>query len=198
MSKIGIMGGTFNPIHNGHISLAKAALDELELDKVWFMPSKNPPHKSHKDIASEYHRVNMIELAIKEYKEFEISKVELEREGITYTSDTLTYLNDNYPDDEFFFIMGADSLINIEKWHYPELLFKLTTFAVAARDDVDVNELNNMCRYLANKYTDVRIKVLNMGKINASSSQIRLDEAFHNIINPKVSEYIKSNGLYDY
>ena len=197
MSKIGIMGGTFNPIHNGHISLAKAALDELGLDKVWFMPSKNPPHKSHKDIASEYHRVNMIKLAIKEYKEFEISKVELEREGITYTSDTLTYLHDSYPNDEFFFIMGADSLINIEKWHCPELLFKLTTFAVASRDDVDINELNNMCNYLASKYNYVRIKVLNMDKINASSSQVRLDEAFHNVINPKVSEYIKSNGLYD-
>ena len=142
MSRIGIMGGTFNPIHNGHIKLALTAYKELQLDKVWFMPSKNPPHKKKNDIASDYHRVNMIKLAIESYKDFELSEVELKLEGINYTADSLLYLKERYPLDEFFFILGADSLINIEKWYKPEQLFKLTSFVVASRDDVNNNELS--------------------------------------------------------
>ena len=160
------------------------------------MPSKNPPHKSKKDIASDYHRVNMIKLAIEKYKDFELSRIELERAGTTYTSDTLTYLKEKYPNDSFFFILGADSLLNIEKWHCPDILFKLTTFAVASRDDVDILELNKTCDYLINKYNNARIRILNMDKVDVSSSQIRADGALCNAIDPKVYEYIKVNNIY--
>ena len=129
--RIGILGGTFNPIHLGHIELARTAYRELNLDKVWFMPSKNPPHKDNDSIASETDRVNMINLAIQDYDYFEVSDIELKREGITYTSDTLEYLQEKYSEDTFYFIIGADSLINIEKWHRPDMLFRLTTFVVA-------------------------------------------------------------------
>ena len=106
MARIGIMGGTFNPIHNGHIKLADTAYKELSLDKIWFMPSKIPPHKDNSTIVDEQHRVNMINLAISDYDYFELSELELKREGTTYTSQTLEYLSEYYPDDIFYFIIG--------------------------------------------------------------------------------------------
>ncbi|MBE5935649.1 MAG: nicotinate-nucleotide adenylyltransferase [Lachnospiraceae bacterium] len=201
MSRIGIMGGTFNPIHNGHIKLAKTAYKQLNLDKVWFMPSKNPPHKKNNNIASENHRVNMIKLAIDLYKEFELSEVELQRDGTTYTVDTLAYLKEMYPDDEFFFILGADSLINIEQWYKPEVLFSLTHFVVASRDDVNKSELYTHCEYLKNKYTNVNISILNMDKIKVSSTELRkiyrdYNHKHHNI-DSKVYKYIMDNKVYN-
>ena len=201
MSKIGIMGGTFNPIHNGHIKLATAAMKELGLDKVWFMPSKNPPHKLNKNIASEEHRVAMIQLAIKSYVDFELSTLELHREGTTYTSDTLEELHKLYPEDKFYFIIGADSLVNIEKWHKPEVLFKLTTFVVASRDNVDKDILSQHCKYLESKYEDVDIKVLNMNKISVSSTELRskcsiyIDGKLDNM-DQNVYRYIMSHDIY--
>ena len=201
LSKIGIMGGTFNPIHNGHIKLAYTAYNEIGLDKIWFMPSKNPPHKKSNDIASDYHRVNMIKLAIKAYKEFEISEIELKREGITYTVDTLVYLKEKYPQDDFYFILGADSLINIEKWYKPEQLFKLTNFIVASRDDVNYKDLSNHCMYLNGKYDNVNIHIINMKKINVSSTELRknhrdYNNVKHDIVDQNVYNYIIDNNVY--
>ncbi len=122
-SKIGIMGGTFNPIHFAHLILAESAYEELNLDKILFMPSKKPPHKLNESIESDEHRIQMIQLAIKSNPHFDLSCVELEREGITYTADTLEELNRNYPQDEFYFIIGADSLFQIEDWWHPEQIF---------------------------------------------------------------------------
>ena len=201
MSRIGIMGGTFNPIHKGHIKLAYAAYKELKLNKVWFMPSKNPPHKKKNDIASDYHRVNMIKLAIESYKEFELSEVELQREGTTYTADTLSYLKEIYPEHEFYFILGADSLINIEKWYKPEKLFELTSFIVASRDDVDKKDLDYHMEYLQNKYNNVKINILNMDKIKVSSTELRkkyrdYKNIRNDIIDEKVHQYIKEYEVF--
>lgn len=202
MSRIGIMGGTFNPVHKGHIKLALSAYTELKLNKVWFMPSKNPPHKKKNDIASDYHRVNMIKLAIESYDEFELSEVELQREGTTYTADTLLYLKEKYPEHEFFFIMGADSLINIEKWYKPDKLFELTSFIVSSRDDIDKIDLDTHIDYLKNKYKNVKIYILNMNKIKVSSTELRktyrdYKNISNDIMDDKVNKYIKENRVYE-
>mgnify|MGYP003294549643 CR=1 FL=1 len=201
MAKIGILGGTFNPIHLGHIELAKQAYQELNLDVVWFMPSKNPPHKDNYQIISEKDRTAMVELAIADYKFFKTSDIELKREGITYTSYTLEYLHQNYSENEYYFIVGADSIFNIESWNRPKVLFKLATFVVACRDNVDYNELEKHCNYLQLKYNG-QISIIHMDKVDISSSFIR-DNIKHNTIfdfnkclDKKVYDYIKVNKLY--
>ena len=110
MNKIGILGGTFNPIHTVHLQMAGAACNQYDLDEVWFMPSNHPPHKEESDIVSNEHRQRMIQFAISCCKKFRFSDFEYSRPGTTYTSDTLSLLHESYPDTQFYFIMGEDSL----------------------------------------------------------------------------------------
>lgn len=202
MARIGIMGGTFNPIHNGHIRLADTAYKEFNLDRVWFMPSKIPPHKDNSTIVDEQHRVKMISLAIKDYDYFTLSELELKRDGITYTSQTLEYLSEYYPDHIFYFIIGSDSLYNLESWNRPEVLFRLAHFAVACRDDIEYKQLTEQCRYLQLKY-GANIDIIYMDKIDISSSFIREKYAcniqftdYNKYVDERVNNYIISNELY--
>ena len=202
MAKIGILGGTFNPIHLGHIKLAQTAYDELKLDTIWFMPSKKPPHKDNNNIVSEKHRVNMIKLAIDKYNYFEVSTIELERVGTTYTSYTLEYLHNTLSDNQYYFIVGADSIYNIETWNRPEVLFKLANFVVAIRDNVNIDDLKEQCDYLVKKY-NANINIVHMNKIDISSSYIRQqynDNMYNweyiNYIDSCVNDYIINNKLY--
>lgn len=202
MAKIGILGGTFNPIHLGHIQLAKTAYSELSLDTIWFMPSKNPPHKDNKQVICEKNRVDMIRLTISKYREFELSTIELERSGTTYTSHTLEYLHKNFPKDEYYFIVGADSIYNIESWNRPHILFKLAHFVVAIRDNIDIIQLKKQCAYLSEKYSTA-INVIHMDKLDISSSYIRQQYAnnyeydYTKYIEKSVHEYIIGEGLYN-
>ena len=150
MKKIGIMGGTFNPIHAGHIEIADAAYKQFELDEVWFMPNHIPAYKSDKDIISGEHRLNMISLAIKDYSYFKTSDFELKREGKTYSYETFTLLKDEFPDACFYFIMGADSLFYFDKWVHPEIIIDKTDILVASRDENGVNEIRKYCNLLKN------------------------------------------------
>ena len=202
MARIGIMGGTFNPIHNGHIRLADTAYKEFNLDRVWFMPSKIPPHKDYSTIVDEQHRVNMISLAIKDYDYFTLSELELKRDGITYTSQTLEYLSTEYTDDTFYFIIGSDSLYDLESWNRPHVLFKLAHFVVACRDDIGYKQLDEQCRYLRLKYGAI-IDIIHMDKIDISSSFIREKYAcniqftdYNKYVDERVNNYIISNELY--
>ncbi|MGB8453859.1 MAG: nicotinate-nucleotide adenylyltransferase [Anaerocolumna sp.] len=199
MSKIGIMGGTFNPIHFAHLILAESAYEELNLDKVFFMPSKNPPHKLNESILSDEHRVRMIQLAIKDNPHFDLSCMELERDGITYTADTLEELNKNYPHDEFYFIMGADSLFQIEDWWKTEQIFQLTHIVAALRDHATRQEIINRINHLTDLF-EARIHLLSTPNMDISSKMLR-----QNIKNGKtiryyvpdlVIHYIKEHDLY--
>ncbi len=195
--KYGILGGTFNPIHNGHIELAKHALSEYSLEKVLIMPSHVPPHKSGQVITSGKKRSDMVKLAIQGCAGLEYSGVELEREGITYTSDTLTYLNASQ--ESTYFIIGADSLINIERWHCPEIIMNLCTLIVANRDRHNNDELKAFISRLTAKY-NARIDILHISDIPISSSQIRYNItnniSVDGMIDSKVYDYIRQNNLY--
>jgi nicotinate-nucleotide adenylyltransferase len=133
LSRIGILGGTFDPPHNGHIAIAKAAVKGLKLDKVIFIPAKIPPHKMRQAMASPADRANMLKLAIIGQSGFEISDLELQRQGPSFTADTLQELHQIYPNDELILLIGADNISEIETWHQPENIFALATLAAANR-----------------------------------------------------------------
>lgn len=200
MKKVGIMGGTFNPIHNGHLFLAENAYEQVGMDEILFMPSKNPPHKLNLDLVSDQHRTNMVKLAIEDNPHFKISTMELEREGITYTADTLSILTRDNPDTEFYFIEGADSLMTMKYWMKPQTVFDLCTIVVAGRDDVDFVKLNNEAKYYQKKY-QAKVLILKMPTIQIASANIRdrIAEAksirYH--VPEVVLQYIKKHKLYD-
>ena len=123
MKKIGILGGTFNPIHHGHLILGQAAKEEFGLDEILVMPTKNPAYKTISGGVSEKNRVDMIKLAIRDFPYFKFSDIELKREGTTYTVDTLRELTKQDTDCRYYFIMGADSLYQIETWKDPGQIF---------------------------------------------------------------------------
>jgi len=199
MKKVGIMGGTFNPIHYGHLFMAESAYEQLGLDKVLFIPTKNPPHKLIPSTITQEQRVMMLSLAIRDNPHFELSLMELEREGMTYTADTLKILTDENPDTEYYFIAGADSLMQLHSWRNPENIFKLCTLAVAGRDDLDKETLNMQANKLAAAY-NARIVFIDMPAIHISSSEIRARVAagrsIKYYVHDEVIKYIEENQLY--
>ena len=123
MGKIGVFGGTFNPVHNGHIQLALSAQKEYALDEVWFLPNGNPPHKMGEKIeASREQRKEMLSLAIKKYRQFRVEDYELWREEPSYSCETMEFLKKRCPDFQYYFLIGADSLFSLRNWRNPEKL----------------------------------------------------------------------------
>lgn len=199
MKKIGIMGGTFNPVHNGHLFLAESAWEQAELDKIVFMPTKNPPHKDNREIISQQHRMEMVRLAIEGNPHFELSAMELEREGVTYTADTLSILTKENPDTKYYFIIGADSLFMMQEWHTPRAIFNLSTILVAGRDRVPAKQMNGQIKLFEDAY-DANIILLDMPAIELSSVAIRKrvseNKTIRYYVPDKVMDYIRKNELY--
>jgi len=134
-NKIGVLGGTFDPIHDGHLRLAEAVYHDLALDKVLFVPAGEPPHKRGRSITPSYHRAKMAELALEEYPHFEMSRVDLDRPGPHYSVDMVARLRADYQISahDCFFIIGADSLMDLPTWRAPQQLLNLCRLAVAHR-----------------------------------------------------------------
>jgi nicotinate-nucleotide adenylyltransferase len=197
--KIGIMGGTFNPIHIAHLILAERAFDVLELDKILIMPSKKPPHKRNENIASDEHRVNMIKLAIEDNPHFEFSGMELEREGLTYTADTLEELTSKHPNNDYYFILGADSLLQIEQWYKPDIILGLSQIVAFGRNHLPEQRLFDQVEHLTNKFK-ARIHFLSIPNMDISSKMIR-DMIYHKnsiryYVPQPVIQYILDHYLY--
>lgn len=131
--KAGLLGGTFNPVHLGHLRAAEEIREILALDKIYFIPAYIPPHKGSEEIISPKDRLTMLELAILENPFFEISDVELKRGGVSYTIDTLRYFSSNFPEFEFYFIVGNDLFVEIDTWKDFEQLFEVSNFTVITR-----------------------------------------------------------------
>ena len=191
--KIGILGGTFNPIHNGHLMLAKEAYEQHNLDKVWIMVSPNPPHKAGTTIVDVTHRNNMVKVAIEPYSFMELSTYEQRREGYIYTAETLTLLKKDYPENEYYFIIGGDSLENIEKWYHPEIVLANCILLAAGRDDFFNEALISRINELNEKY-NADIRMVKMQPMDVSSTEIRAGE--FDDIPDSVRKYIKENQLY--
>ena len=198
--KIGIMGGTFDPIHKGHLMLGEYAQKLYELDEVWFMPNGNPPHKLNSNIESQTnHRVEMVKLAIEGHKGFHIQLYEVERKEVNYSYLTMQHFNESFPEDEFYFIIGADSLFAFETWKHPEILVKTCKILAAYRDGKNTAEMKEQIRYLDEKY-DAEISLLNTPDVDVSSSEIRRmiknNEDISELIPDSVLSYIQLNNLF--
>lgn len=196
--KIGILGGTFDPPHNGHLQLAEAALRQLQLAQIVFMPAKQPPHKLDDPISPLNTRVALLERALRGKPAFVISLLEAERAGPSYTVDTLRQLHHDMPARaEIFFIMGMDSLQNLPTWHQPRDIVKLCKLAVLKRPGyfADLNALEE-------KIPGIKRAVVfvNAPEINISASDIRArasrGEPIDKFVPRAVAEYIAQHHLY--
>lgn len=195
--KIGIMGGSFDPVHNAHIKLALYAYKELQLDKVIFIPAYIQPFKKDKKVTDEAHRMSMLKLGLMEYPYFEISDIEITLQGNSYTARTLTELSKEYSD--MVFIMGADSYMSLERWYHPEIIFEKAEIACAVRDDQDLELLRAKSHEYEAKFNGVT-HFLNMPRTDISSTEIREkvanDEDMGDLLPSKVLDYIKEHNLY--
>ena len=189
--KTGIIGGTFNPIHMGHLILAENAYNTLGLDKVVFMPTGRSYLKDPSAILPAPDRIELIREAIRDNDHFEISEYETNKSGNTYTCETLSELNAQYPEEEFYFIIGEDSVYNIESWREPQTIFDNCILVVAPRDHEPDDKLIGIKEYLTDKY-GARIVLLDAPDIDISSSMIR-----KRIKEKKTIRYYVSDGVRD-
>ncbi|TPR14035.1 nicotinate-nucleotide adenylyltransferase [Apilactobacillus timberlakei] len=186
--KIGILGGTFNPIHNGHLFIAEQVRTKLNLDKVLFMPDYIPPHIDQKSAISSVDRVNMVNLAIKDNHNFGILMDEIDRKGKSYTYDTMNALLRNNPNSDYYFIIGGDMVHYLPKWYKIDELTKIIKFVGIQRGKYDNNS----------KYSIIK---LNVHKLDISSTLIRNSikdgQSVRYLIPDEVLQYIKEHHIYE-
>lgn len=199
MSKIGIMGGTFNPIHYGHLLIAENALDQLGLDKVRFLPNGTPPHKHGNEIIEAVHRLHMVELAIDGRDGFVIDDSEITCDDISYTYLTMERLKQNHPENEYYLIMGGDSLYEFSTWKYPERICRCAILSAAVRDEYQMQQLQTVAIELTKKM-NAHITFIQTPNFSVSSSEIRSriarGQSIRYQLPDSVIEYIKKNNLY--
>lgn len=200
MALIGIMGGTFDPIHNGHLLLGRQAYEEYGLDEIWYMPSGQPPHKKGRRITPAEDRCAMVRLAIAGDPRFCLSEFETSREGNTYTAQTLKLLYEAYPEHTFFFIIGADSLYEIERWYHPEEVLALVPILVAEREyPHDHPTMDQQIAYLSEKYI-CNIRKLHCQEMDVASADLRRalknGETIRHFVPEAVEAYIHTHHLY--
>ena len=198
--KVGIMGGTFDPVHIGHLLLGEFAYEEFGLDEIWFLPNGNPPHKETADTGTSLeHRIEMIRKAIEGVPHFRLNLHEANTEEHSYTYQTMQEFNQMFPEHEFYFILGADSLFSIEQWKYFREIFPTCTILAAMRDDKDAREMQRQILYLTEKY-GARIRLLQAPLLEISSTVIRdrasRDLGVRYMVPDSVAEYIRTNHLY--
>lgn len=199
IQKIGIMGGTFNPIHNGHLLMAEYAREELDLNQVLFLPTGHSPHKLEQQITEASMRCDMIELAIQDNPFFKLDLTEVKEERISYTYLTLPLLKKKHPNAELYFILGADSLFDLEDWKKPEEILSTCNILAAYREDKREKDFQKQIDYLNKKY-HAHIYPLHMPSFDVSSSnirnRIREHRSIHYLVPKEVEHYIRKTGLY--
>jgi len=197
--KIGIIGGTFDPIHIGHLLLAQTALSQEKLDGIMFLPSGQSYMKIENDVSESFHRLQMVKLAITDNPYFFVSEMEINRTGNTYTCDTLEQIKQENPLNESFFIMGADCLFMIENWKNPQMIFDNCTILTAVRNGIDSSLIQGRCNYLTIKYR-AKIRLLSFPETAISSTEIKQlikdGKSIRYMVPDSVRKYIEDNGLY--
>ena len=197
--KTGLIGGTFNPVHYGHLFLAEQAMEYCDLDQVLFIPSGISYMKNVREIAGAEDRLQMVRLATADHPDFHVSSVETDRPGASYTCETLLTLSEEYTDTGFYFLVGADNLFSIEKWKDPAEIFRRCTLVAAFRGDEDRSALEEKARELRSRY-QAEIILLPKRRIDISSTEIRQriseKKSIRYMVPEPVRNYITEHGLY--
>lgn len=196
--KIAIFGGTFNPVHNGHIHICLQCQKKFRFDQILLIPTNIPPHKSAVDLASNEDRFEMLRLATKENPLFCVSDIEYRLSGTSYTYHTIQQLKKENQNDSYYLIVGSDMLRMFDKWYRYQDILKEVTLLVGAREQSEYNELMKIKK---NDYSDSeKIQIINIDVLELSSTEIRKDIkkgiSIERLVHPDVQQYIYSHNLY--
>lgn len=192
--KIGILGGSFDPIHNGHLNMALKSYEQYDLDEVWLIPNGNAPHKDSDKMADASHRLAMCQLVAAEYPFLKTCDIEIVSEEYSYTYITVTKLKEQYPEYEFYFIMGADSLDYFEKWRKPEIIASVCKILVINRDEFSEEDMKEKIRKI-NEVFLADISIVHCQKVDVSSTELR-HRLNKDAVLPAVYNYICEHDLY--
>lgn len=188
--KIGLLGGTFDPPHHGHLLIAEQARERCQLDEIWFMPTKTPPHKEESKYSKDQDRLEMVRRAIESNPYFHLSLVEFERTGPSYTIDTIKKLIERFPDREFYFIIGGDMIEYLPKWKQIDELIRLITFIGVRRPG-----------YGSSTFYDDKVWMIDVPQLEISSSEIRdrliTNRSIRYLLPNEVIDYIEEHGIYE-
>ena len=199
-NRIGILGGTFDPVHIGHVSLGTAAISEANLEKLIVVPAYIQPFKQGKRVTDDEHRLAMVKLAFEDVPKAEISTMEIDRMRISYTFDTLSELKEQYADKELFFITGADAFMQIDSWYKGVELLENFSFIVSSRPGYMEDELNEKIKsYQALYGTQILKLAAQMPDISSTDIReaYRKGESISSMVPEAVERYIIENGLYE-
>ena len=189
----GLFGGTFNPLHNAHLQVARRALEQYELSEIVFIPNGIPPHKERLDGVDKEARYEMVRRAVERVPEFSVSRIEVDRAGPSYTIDTIRALQDDYPQG-ICFIVGADRLLNIDTWREPHELLRIVPFVIAPRSGFSLDAFD------VSPFHEATIVPLEMEDVDLSSSglraKVRRGESIREWVPDVVAEYIEEHKLY--
>lgn len=189
MKRIGILGGTFNPIHIGHLVIAELSQEKLMLDKVLFVPSYYPPHKSRKNVISAKHRYRLVDLAIRHNQKFAIDDFEVRRKGKSYSYETICHLKSQYPKGtKFYFIIGEDMVSTLGQWRNIKDILKMVTFVVVNREGFKSGRNTIKYRSFKTCYLDIASSEIRY--------RLRSGKSIRYFVPEKVIQYLKKNNLY--
>ena len=197
MPEIGLMGGSFNPIHCGHVALARAALESGRVERVLFLPTGNPPHKKE-GLADKFDRLRMVELAVEHEAGMAVCREEIDRDGVIYTVDTLAALKRKMPDCTLTYLIGADTLRALGTWRRVETVIERCKFLVMMREGETREEVIRLTGLWTSR--GAQIDFLDARKMDISSTQIRewiqKGLPFERLVTQAVADYIHEHGLY--
>jgi nicotinate-nucleotide adenylyltransferase len=202
MRKVGILGGSFDPIHNGHLHVAQQVREKLCLDEVILVPTGSPPHKAGERLADARHRYAMALIASHNLRDLTVSDIEVRRRGVSYTIDTVRRLKENAGDTQFYLILGSDAVIELHTWHKAEELIKEVQPVVVARPGCSVDEaITGLEGKLSGSAIDKLLQgVLEIDPVKISSTEIRkrlaAGQHVKGMVRHEVEEYIRQHGLY--
>jgi nicotinate-nucleotide adenylyltransferase len=199
--RIGIFGGSFDPVHCGHLALAESCREQAQLDRVWFVPAAHQPFKPDGPFATNADRVEMLKLALGQYERYEISMLEIDRGGMSYTIDTLLTVKSLVPDAEVFLLMGADSLRDFPYWRRPAVICRAATPLVVNRAGESSPNFEHLEGIVSTeRLAEIESQQVEMPPVDISSSEIRRLIANHgnwqDMVPKKVGEYIRDHRLY--
>lgn len=197
--RIGIMGGTFDPVHNAHLALARQAYEQFQLDSIWMLPNGNPPHKKDSYQEDVSHRTRMLELAIQGIPYLKLCDMESSGDEFHYTYETLLRLHQSFPKTRFYFILGADSLFDFEQWKEPGIISRECVLLAAVRDHCQRESIQKQILLLKERY-GAEIRLLDTPNMDIASSLIRqrlkAGADISDMVPPMVTDYIRKHGLY--